>query len=194
MTPYISSAPAGLVDPATVLVVHVRGNLTGPANIDISAGNHDGIAVEIDGSVAHGLTFNLNAGAPLNSLQIDDPNKFHGLIQLAAPYLLSRPSSISLTSSGSMRRVPESTMTCCKCRWQETRGHNQVGRRPGSATDAKLSGCDPVVGIRLRGARRRRHTDTTAYLIARRARPRLRLGLRHRYPVDRVECSRAFCK
>jgi hypothetical protein len=65
----------------------LRGNLTGPANIDISAGNHDGIAVEIDGSVAHGLTFNLNAGAPLNSLQIDDPNKFHGLIQLAAPYL-----------------------------------------------------------------------------------------------------------
>ena len=75
------------MDPATVLVVlSLRGNLTGPANIDISAGNHDGIAVEIDGSVAHGLTFNLNAGAPLNSLQIDDPNKFHGLIQLAAPY------------------------------------------------------------------------------------------------------------
>jgi hypothetical protein len=58
-------------------------DLVGSGTLDLLGGNHNGIAMEIDGSVARGLTFRLGSAAPTASLQIDDPTKFPGLIDLS---------------------------------------------------------------------------------------------------------------
>ena len=53
--------------------------------------------MEIDGSVAKGLTFVMAGGsAPTNSLQIDDPSKFHGLIDFPSHTLFSFVAFIGL--------------------------------------------------------------------------------------------------
>jgi hypothetical protein len=57
-------------------------NLVGSGTLRLLGGDHDGDAMEIDGSVGRGLTFELGGGAPTMSLRIDDPGKFHGLIDL----------------------------------------------------------------------------------------------------------------
>jgi hypothetical protein len=52
--------------------------LTGTATLSIFGGNHSGAALEVNGSVSHGLNFQFLQTN--NSLTIDHPSKFHGLI------------------------------------------------------------------------------------------------------------------
>jgi hypothetical protein len=54
--------------------------LTGTATLSIFGGDHDGDALEVNGSVSHGLNFLFVGTEPENSLKIDNPSKFHGLI------------------------------------------------------------------------------------------------------------------
>jgi hypothetical protein len=56
------------------------GRLTGTATLAITGGNHNGSAVEVNGSVSHGLNFLFAGTLPDISLTIDNPSKFHGLI------------------------------------------------------------------------------------------------------------------
>jgi hypothetical protein len=67
-------------------------NLAGTGTLNVDGGNHDGGAMEINGSVTSGLTFDINPGAyaPTASLQIDDPATFHALIALpVTPYTVA---------------------------------------------------------------------------------------------------------
>ena len=62
-------------------------DLIGSGTLQLFGGNHDGIRMEIDGSVAGGLTFAMAGGtAPTNSLQIDHPSEFHALIDFPSFY------------------------------------------------------------------------------------------------------------
>jgi hypothetical protein len=63
-------------------------NLVGSATLSMSGGNAAGTSIEIDGAVGAGLTFDLTGGAPVLSLQLDQPHRFHGLIDIGNPFSL----------------------------------------------------------------------------------------------------------
>ena len=56
-------------------------NLTGSATLDLFGGGGEGIAMEIDGRVGRGLTFDIHAAIPVVGLTIDQPHHFKGLIE-----------------------------------------------------------------------------------------------------------------
>ena len=88
-------------------------NLAGTGTLNVDGGNHDGGAMEINGSVTSGLTFDINPGAyaPTASLQIDDPATFHALIALpVTPYTVASSRSWACT-----RPAPTSAMICYRC-------------------------------------------------------------------------------
>lgn len=62
----------------------LKGNLDGWGTLQLTGGNHNGNAMEVNGSVGRGLTFEVgNGGAPTESLRIDDPSRFHASLVLA---------------------------------------------------------------------------------------------------------------
>jgi hypothetical protein len=73
-------------------------NLVGSGTLRLLGGNHNGDAMEIDGSVGRGLTFELGGGAPTMSLRIDDPGKFHGLIDLTPATFPGFPSAFDFVA------------------------------------------------------------------------------------------------
>jgi hypothetical protein len=73
-------------------------NLTGSALIKVNhLGNSSGSGfLEINGSVGNGLTFALEASGPPESMQIDHPNSFKGIIELP-PVTPSTNGSLNLS-------------------------------------------------------------------------------------------------
>ena len=99
-------------------------NLIGSGTLQLFGGNHDGITMEIDGSVAKGLTFAMVGGsAPTELLQIDYPSKFHGLIDFPSSYTGLLPGGGSqsefsfVASSGYTQPALTSRMICLNVRW-----------------------------------------------------------------------------
>nr|WP_294522178.1 hypothetical protein [uncultured Rhodopila sp.] len=61
----------------------LKDDITGTGTLDLSGGNASGENMEINGSVASGLTFNIySLGIGDAGLQIDHPSKFHAAINM----------------------------------------------------------------------------------------------------------------
>lgn len=68
-------------------------NLRGTAVFNLYGAQGEGDHTEVNGSVGRGLTFKLSG---ISQLQIDQPHKFHGLIDLSHPFILNNVTFVGL--------------------------------------------------------------------------------------------------
>lgn len=71
-------------------------NLRGTATFNLYGAQGEGDLTEVNGSVGSGLTFKLSG---ISELQIDQPHKFHGLIDLSNPGLINDVTFVGLQAT-----------------------------------------------------------------------------------------------